>query len=218
MNLSNNKQLGFFANSDDNTHCEQAVLKMIINFYEPNRKLSFDDLDKITEKRPGMYTWPHAGVIWLKSNGYEVKSKEGFDNKAFAEQGVRYLEKEFGDEALKSMLKVSDIDQGIRFAKEVVKMKIDNKGIPTADEVKELVKEGFLVICGVNGRKLNGRKGYTGHSVLLFDVDEDGESFIFHDPGLPPKPNRKMKISKFEEAWAYDGDNHKTYIAVRKEL
>lgn len=208
------KLVRFYPNSNDNTHCDQAVLKMIIKYFDPNKKISIKDLDLITLKKPGMYTWPHAGVIWLIDNGYEVKTMEPFDNKAFARYGLEYLEREFDQEVVDSIKELSDIEQGVMLANRVVKMGIDNKGVPSLNDLIRLLNEDFLVICAVNGKSLNGLEGYSNHSVLL--VGSNDREFIFHDPGLPPYKYRRLSFNDFEKHWAYGGENNKTYIAVRK--
>jgi len=36
-----------------------------------------------------------------------------------------------------------------------------------------------------------------------------------HDPGLPPRPNRKVERDLFNQAWAYPESNSKNLTAFR---
>ena len=55
----------FYSNTKDNTHCFQAVIKMIAETYWPDESYSWDELDVLTQKKVGMWTWPMAGYVWL---------------------------------------------------------------------------------------------------------------------------------------------------------
>lgn len=69
----------FFENTPDETHRVQACYKMLLKYFVPSKEYSWEELEKLTGKDPGMYTWPMTGLIWLTKNGYEAKYVEYFE-------------------------------------------------------------------------------------------------------------------------------------------
>ena len=53
----------------------------------------------------------------------------------------------------------------------------------------------------MNANALDDEEGYTGHFIVIFEYDKKG--FLLHDPGLPPRPNRKVSYENFTKAWQY---------------
>lgn len=60
-----NLEIPFFSNTPDNTHCYQAAIKMLAKYFWPQENYTWDELDKITVKVKGFWTWPMAGILWL---------------------------------------------------------------------------------------------------------------------------------------------------------
>ena len=46
------RNVPFFPNTADNTHCLQAVLKMILKYFEPQKDYSFEELNILSDKAP----------------------------------------------------------------------------------------------------------------------------------------------------------------------
>ncbi len=207
------KEIPFYANAEDGMHCFQASLKMVMKYFWPERDYSWDELDGITKKVSGLWTWPMAGLIWLEKNGLEVKNIENFDYNKFIKIGSKYIIEEYGEEVGNEQIKYSDINQELSIAREFVeKIKIEKK-IPKVDEIKQLLIGDYLIIVNLNSRILNGRDGYTGHFVVIKGFDKQG--FIINDPGLPGKENRKVDFELFERAWAYPNEKAKNIMAFR---
>jgi hypothetical protein len=55
----------FFANTPDDTHCFQAVIRGILKYFLPDRKFSWEELDRMSAQKPGMATWPQQMLINL---------------------------------------------------------------------------------------------------------------------------------------------------------
>jgi len=47
------KKIPFYPNPD-NTHCFQAVIKMILKYYFPKEEYSWKELEKLTGKKEGV--------------------------------------------------------------------------------------------------------------------------------------------------------------------
>ncbi|MCB9802080.1 MAG: peptidase C39 family protein [Pseudomonadales bacterium] len=204
----------FYPNTPDNTHCYQAALKMVLKFFWPEEAYSLDELDEVTAKVDGLWTWPIAGLLWLQEKHAEVSMIDAFDFHAFVKDGGQYLLDFYGDEVGSAQIAHSDIEQEISFAQQALKtLSIEKRSARMAD-VKALLEDGFLVICNVNANAPNNKEGYTGHFVVITGFDENG--LYMHDPGLPPRRNRRVSYEHFTSAWAYPDETAKWLIAVRK--
>ncbi len=207
------KNVPFYANTADNTHCFQASLKMVMKYFWPNRNYSWKKLDKITAKIPGLWTWPMAGLIWLQKQGIEIAMVEAFDYSRFIKLGGEYLIEEFGKEVGEAQIKHSNIDQEIRFAKEFLERIKIEKRIPKLKDIKRFLKKGYVIICNVNSRKLAKKEGYVGHFIVIFNFND--KYLFLHNPGLPPQKNQRVSFKQFEKAWAYPNERAKGIIALR---
>jgi hypothetical protein len=102
-----------FYENPDNTHCFQAVFRMILKYYWPDKDYSWEKLEKITAKVEGLWTWPIAGMLWLHNNGFEVRTVKAFDYKEFVSKGSDYLISFYGEQVGRSQIAHSDINQEI---------------------------------------------------------------------------------------------------------
>jgi hypothetical protein len=207
------KLIPFFANSSDDTHCYQAVLKMICKFYWPNEDYDWTTLDKITKKKEGLWTYSIFGLLWLRKRGLEVKLIEDFNYKLFVEKGVDYYRQEYGDQVAREQQLHSDIAQGQEAASRVLNELPFEKRIPTISDILLLLDQDYLVYCNVNGKVLNHEDGYAGHFVLIFD--HSNEYLLLHNPGLPPREHQVVSFADFDKAWGYGGEKAKNIDAVR---
>lgn len=204
--------VAFFENTD-NTHCFQAVIKMILKYFWPKQEFSWQELEAITAKVDGLWTWPTACVLWLHRQGFEVKDVEPFNCLDFIERGGDYLIDVLGEEVGKAQIAHSNIAQEISLAKSMIEEGLHEDRIPVLTDIKAQLDAGYLVICNINSHTLNGRSGYAGHFVLI--TGYQGDSLIMHDPGLPGIANRRVSPVSFEHAWAYPDEQAKNYIAIR---
>lgn len=206
-------QVPFYANTPDDTHCFQAALRMILKYVRPNDEYSWAELEIITAKGKDLWTWPTAALIWLISNGFEIRVISPFDYKAFIEKGGDFLLEKYGQEVGEASINHSNIPQEQRLAQQLISTVPIEKRIPTIKDIDQLLHHNYLIICNVNSNRLNHKPGYTGHSVVIKGVQKD--SLIIHDPGLPPIPNRVVSRDDFEAAWAYPNDDAKEIYAIR---
>lgn len=203
----------FYSNTEDNTHCFQAGLRMVMKYFWPEEEYTWDELDRITAKVEGLWTWPTAGILWLLNRGMEVQMIDPADYKAFVQRGGDYLIELYGKEVGEEQIKQSDISQEQKLVEELLrKIKIVKK-IPQVEDIKKLLEKDYLVACNVNACTLDGVQGYVGHFVIVKGYQDN--NLIMHDPGLPPRPNRVVNFVTFEEAWAYPSDLAKNIIAFK---
>ena len=191
----------FYSNTPDDTHCFQTALRMVLKYFLPAQEYTWDELDQLTAKRAGLWTWPLAGLMELQSMGFCVAHIESFDYDRFIKCGEHYIYAMYGREAGDAQVRHSDIMQERELAKVFVDKISTERRIPQLDDVIDLMNKGFIVICNINARMLNERKGYSGHFVVLIGYSAD--TVILHDPGLPPIENRVVSKNTFMRAWEY---------------
>jgi hypothetical protein len=69
------------------------------------------------------------------------------------------------------------------------------------DDVEAYIRQGWYIVATVNPNKFESIEGgYNSHFVLVHGFTE--QRLIFHDPGLPPIPNREVGKKVFFDALA----------------
>jgi len=149
------RHVPFFANTKDDTHCYQAALRMVLKYFIPSKSYSYKLLDKITEKKEGMWTWALKGNIALRKMGFDVFVFNTFDFDHFIREPKGYLRHKYGEEVAREQILHSDVDQAGIDAKQAVRELTIQKLIPTFADIGRLLGEGRLLICLVNSQKLN---------------------------------------------------------------
>lgn len=203
----------FYANTKDNTHCYQAALKSILGYFSPEKKFTWSELEKFTAKKKGKWTWPTQALINFYKMGFDVKKKNTFDYEKFIKTGSKYLIKKYGKEVGQAQIKNSDVDQEMRLAKQFVSIFGNKSQLPIFKELKKLLNKGYLIVVNVNYYSLNNKKGYNGHFVVVFEIDD--KYVYLHDPGLPPNPNAKIPLKNFVRAWEYPDKDSRNYQAFK---
>jgi hypothetical protein len=205
-------KIPFFPNSEDNTHCFQSAIQMVLKHYFPNDSYTERQLEQLTGKFRGLWTWPHAGIMYLQSKGCDLIILDAFDYALFAKQGTDYLIDTYGSEIAYQQINNSKIDQEMTYVKQLLRTEVKFDKLPTLQKTRDLIEQGYLVIFNVNAQTLNGKEGYVGHFVVAYAIDD--KYVHFHDPGLPPVPNRKETLEDFEAAWAATHDAYAVkYVA-----
>src|SRR3990167_7953276 len=159
--MSRDYKVPFYSNTPDDTHCFQAVLRMIIKYFQPDSDLTWEALDKMTSKPKGKWTWPMSGLIWLKSNGYDVIDVENFNYAEFINLGKTYLEKIYGSEVATAQELNSDIKRAQQESTDYCRVVNPENRVAKYSEIIEALDQGYLVTCHVNSRTLNGKQGYV---------------------------------------------------------
>jgi hypothetical protein len=209
-----NYDVPFYPNTEDNTHCFQAGLKSVLKYFIPEKDFSWDELDKATAKVEGLWTWPMAGLIWMKEQGFEVKNIEDFDYDKLIQRGKDYLAEKYGADIAEVQVKNSDLPQELEIAKKfITAIDTDNRAA-TIDDILQLLQDGYLVCANVNYRSLHDKPGYVGHFIVIKGVK--GNNFILHDSGLPAIENMVVSSDQFDKGWAYPTPKERNIMAFRK--
>lgn len=156
----------FYPNTGDGTHCFQAALMMALGYFEPEHEFTYAELDAISQKLPGKWTWPTAAMLWLMEHGYELRLVEEFDYNAFAERGGDYLIEKCGMEVAQVQIENSDIGREQEIAKEFIKYAPLEHRVPDIGDIERFMKDNWVVMCNVNSAILQNQTGYSGHFVV----------------------------------------------------
>lgn len=190
----------FFGNAKDDTHCVQAVLKMVLKYFLPKRNFDWKELDRISKKERNLGTWLVPVLIWFAKQKFDVINVEQFDYDRYYREGEPYIKKIFPKRAAEWYLKKSNLKSIKRRIPEFLRIVTTHKRYAKANEIRELLDRGYLVTSDVNSDMLNGKKGYNSHLVLIIGYEKN--NFILHDPGLPPQKNHKVTSKLFQKAWS----------------
>lgn len=206
-------QVPFYSNTPDGTHCQQATLKMLLKYFEPDEEFSWDELDRITAKEPSKATWRSALWMWLVDREYDLRIIDGFNAQRFIVEGGEYLRDAYGAEVADWSIANSNIPQEQELYRQLIKAVHIDERPPVIADIENFLDQQYLVHVSVNSKKLAGLKGFTGHSVLVIGYDDT--SFKLHNPGLPPREGQIVSKQLFEAAWAYPNAAAKELFAVR---
>lgn len=204
------RQVPFIANTSDDTHCLQAAYMSIAKYFDPNFSIPMDEWSGYTGYEEGLGTWANAGLVWFKENGYDVEHYELFDFEEFIRRPKEYMIELHGEEAGNWGIEHTNIPMEVERMKKLLEAGITQKRQPTIKDIKQFIDDGYLVRVTVNCGTLDGTDEYVGHAVVVIGYND---TYIqFHDPGLPPIPNRQVTFEEFEAAWS---DQEKELDAIR---
>jgi hypothetical protein len=186
----------FYSNLEDNNHCMQASMLIVLNSLHNN--VSWKEINKLTDYDNRYYSWSTVGANALNDRipGTLIISS-GLDYKKFAEEGEEYLKKVMSP----AWYKLQKAHASPNFSKEQKEaIKIVKKGlgkyqksITKIDIVNYLKK--YLIIALVDPHIIKNTPGQSGHFVVIYDSTKN--SFRIHDPGLPPQSKWKVDHDTF---------------------
>jgi hypothetical protein len=83
--------LPFYGNTPDDKHCAQATMRMVRGYFEPRLSFTWTELDAATGKVEDKATWRMQNLLWMQSQGYDVRTIDIFSFARFADEGIPYL-------------------------------------------------------------------------------------------------------------------------------
>jgi hypothetical protein len=179
-------------------HCVQMSLKMMLGVLMPGRNFGLAELERITHKAPTTGSFATHHLIWLVDQGFEVQHWDMHDWLAFRDEGMEYIRRTLGDDAVSFLSKGYDIAaEQTTIDKFLTKVPII-KNHPTVEDAEKLFNDRWLVRASVNGRTINNLPGYLGHSVIITGFE--GDEVVFHDPDTPGTPHRRATRKLFQTA------------------
>lgn len=205
--LEINHDVPFVANAQDDMHCYQACIAMIIKYFDPNRTPNFSQLDIATGHKPGSGTWPLQGFQYLRSMGIDILTITPFSYEDFVTDGVEYIRKQYGDEIADWQQENNDLAADAKMIAELLPQLEIEKRDPNYEDILKFIQH-YPVMVSIDSSITRGEDSYTGHFVIIRGCDENG--LFINDPGLPARENVHVQRELFEKAWsAFSGEDSK---------
>ena len=86
-----------YENDADGNRCLQACVGMVAEYFT-GEKYSLDELDKLTGRKDGKWTYTAQGVVALHDLGFKAVYYSAHDASLYV-QGEKYIRKTFGKNA-----------------------------------------------------------------------------------------------------------------------
>lgn len=208
-------KIPFYRNDGEGNQCAQVAMQSVIKHFL-NKDYNVDELDRLTGRKKGLWTWTTQIAAVLHSLGLEVKFYSKAELEPFLE-GEPFIHRRFGKDADK-MIKLSNMPEFIKSIKILLKHNIFEKKILPLKEIESHIKKGHVPIMLVDYREiLKGIKTYQGHFTVVTGFD--GENIFYHASG--PKdvePNKKVPKKTFLKAWNSDSTDNDVIIVLGKRL
>ena len=187
----------------------QCVLKYFLN-----KDYSLGELDKLTKRKAGLWTWISQMALALHDLGLDIKLYSKTDLEPFLE-GEPFIRKHFGADAGK-ILKFADLPVAIESIRKVMSHNLFEKRKFSFNEIERHIKQGHVPLMLIDHNKLIGKKGpYQGHLAVLTGFDK--QNVFYHESG-PKKPEANKRIPKktFMRAWNANGTDNDVIIVFGK--
>ena len=144
----------------------KTVLKHFLH-----KDVSLEELDTLTGRKTGFWTWTSQVVTVLHEQGLDVKYYSTSDLEPFL-AGEPFLRKHFGKDAEK-ILRFTDLPVALESIRKFLNLKIFEKRKLPFSQIEYHITQGHVPLMLVDHHKLVGRAGfYQGHFVVVtgFDV------------------------------------------------
>lgn len=181
--------------------CMVAVYRSIVQYFT-GKRLSWEQADKLTGYRDGRAAWTIGALTKMTARGFDIRMVEYFDYRKYAEEGEAYLRQTYPNSKVDWWQAHSNIRDITPLVPQFLETVHWEQRHPSLQDIDDMLAENRLVFVTLNGHTLNDAPGYASHAVLVIDK-EDGD-YIVHDPGLPPRPARKVPRGKLWEAMGGD--------------
>jgi hypothetical protein len=204
----------FYANTTgDGNQCAQVAMRGIVKYFL-GKEMSVEDLDNLTRRTEGHWTYTTQVAPALYNLGLKVKYFSKTDFTPFL-QGESYIRQHYGD-AAEQILKYTDIDSLIWSIENIKNYDLFELRVPKFEEIEEHIIEGHVPMVLVDYAKLSGKNGpFVGDYVNMTGFDS--ESVYFHNSYQGnPTPNMKIEKSKFIDAWNANGTDNDLVVVYGK--
>lgn len=191
------RKVPFYPNHEDNMHCALAVYQMLFDYFL-HRKLSWEEVEKLSGFKDSIAAW--TVTVWerMANIGFDIRMIEAFDYRRYAKEGDAYLREHFSAAQYDWQIAHSDIRNIAPRIPSFLERVQPEKRRPTLDDIDAMLAEKRLVFVTLNSGVLNNKGGYSDHAVLI--IRKEGDNYIMHDPGLPPRPDRIVPATVLWEA------------------
>lgn len=191
------KKVPFYPNHDDDMHCQMAAYSSILDYFLEKR-LSWEELEQLTGYKSGKTAWTIEALPKMAAMGLDIRMIEPFDYKKYLAVGEKYLHTLYRPEEIDWYKKNSNLVEMKKFIPEFEGAINHECRKASLNDIDNMLNEGRLVFITLNSQTLNGKAGFVAHVILV--IGKQGNKYIAHDSGLPPRPSRKISSMKLLES------------------
>lgn len=197
------KQIPFYGNRPDDLSCMLASIRSELEYFT-GRTYSWGEMEQLLGFSPNKVAWTVKVWTELAEQGFDIRMIEAFDYRRYMEEGEAYLRAYLKPEELAWQMKNSNLLEIRPLLPRFLRSVHYEMRQPTLADIDQMLTGGYLVTVTLNLNVLNGKPGYSAHMLLVHD--KDGDDYICHDPGLPPRENRRVAAAKLWEAMGGEGN------------
>jgi len=199
----------FYENNGDGKQCMQVAMKIALK-HVLGREYSLEELDRLTNRKAGCWTWTTQIVPALYDLGLDVRYFTSSDPKPYL-GGEKYLQEKYGAEA-ENMIAQTDINALVKSIRHLEKYDLVEIRKLTQSEIEEHLRQSRLVLILFNSRIVYPSPGpYNGHFVVLTGFDSD--YFYYHESGPNFKEkNKAVKKDILLAAWNSKGTENDAVV------
>lgn len=192
----------FYENWSDDNHCLQAAVMMVLNTVIGD--VSWDEVNALTEHEKNLYSWASIAAVIIAEKISGTKLHSDFDYNLFAARGENYCREMWeplpGWFELQKKLASPGFEREQRQARDLLQKKLFIHKRLTKDEIERLLIDSILIAL-IDAGKLAQEERTVGHFVLLYAKDDSANTFVIHNPGLPPRKAWRIDKELFMECF-----------------
>jgi len=205
--------LPFYENKGDGQQCMQVAMQIVLKHFL-DKEFSLEELDLLTKRKEGKWTWTPQIVSVLYDNGLDLKYYSKIDITKFS-GGETFIRERYGADAEK-ILSYTDIPILLFSIKEMMNYDLVSTDVPSFKEIENHISQGHVPMILIDYNILEGVEGsYQGHFIVVTGVDDE---FVYYHESGPgnAEPNRKVSKQKFIDAWNANGTDNDVVIVFGK--
>jgi len=187
-----------FYRQSDSGNCMQTQIKMALKYYFPEKDFSFEELDRLTGRTPGKWTWTSQLLPVLLDNGLDAYYYSSSSYDGIKEGGKEYILEYYGKEDGQIMIDHTNFDS---LYASIEKLEENEKFVNEKLDFSYIEKEfkkGHVIILVIDKNVLLGNnRPYSGHGITLTKINETHVSL--HDSA--GTPNLTVKKEQLIKAW-----------------
>ncbi|MBW2966791.1 hypothetical protein KY342_06840 [Candidatus Woesearchaeota archaeon] len=202
-----------FYRQSSSGNCMQTQVKMALKYYYPEKDFSFEELDKLSGRTPGKWTWTSQLLPVLIDNNLDAYYYSTTPYNEIKQRGEEFILEYYGQRDGQVMIDhtnfeslYSSIDK-LNNNKKFFQEKLD------FSEIENEFKKGHIIILIIDKNVLFNRQGsYAGHGITITSINQTHIS-IHDSSGTQNLLTTKEQLIK---AWNAPGTDNDAIIIKGK--
>ena len=203
--------LPFYPNTKEGNQCFQVAMQVVLKHFL-DKEYTIEELDTVTKRKPGLWTWTSQIAPVLYNFGLDVKFFSSTELEPYLE-GEPFMRKHFGKDA-DVILKYTDVDVLVDSIKNLLKYDLFENRKLTFEEIEQHISQGHVPMVLIDYATLIEKDGpYQGHFVVVTGFD-DGHVYYHESGPKDPTPDRKVSKNNFVKAMNANGTDDDVVIVL----